>query len=49
MLFNLVGPLIVRQDFETLKIAFEHQGVPCPLGETTAEFELYDRSVFNEN
>lgn len=49
MLFNLVGPLIVRQDFEPLKIAFEHQGIPWPVGKITAEFEFDDRSVFNEN
>lgn len=48
MLFNLVGPLIVRHDLEPLKIVFEHQGICWPVGKITAEFEFDDRSVFNE-
>ena len=48
MLFNLVGPLIVRQDLEPLKTAFEQHSVSWPVEKTTAEFEFEDRSVFNE-
>ena len=49
MLFNLVGPLIVRQDFSPLQAAFEMQGISWPAGEISAEFEFDKRSVFNEN
>jgi hypothetical protein len=48
MLFNLVGPLIVRQDFDPLRVVFERQGIHWPEGNVTAEFEYDDRSVFNE-
>ena len=48
MLFNLVGPLIVRQDFDSLRVAFERQGIQWPEGNVTAEFEFDKRSVFNE-
>ena len=48
MLFNLVGPLIVRQDFAPLRAVFERQGIHWPAGNITAEFEFDDRSVFNE-
>ena len=48
MLFNLVGPLIVRNDFAPLRSVFENQGIPWPSGDISAEFEYDDRRVFNE-
>ncbi|MGY5880972.1 MAG: hypothetical protein RTV31_12020 [Candidatus Thorarchaeota archaeon] len=49
MAFNLVGPLIVRNDLEPLRIAIERCGISWPKGEVTAQFEYDDRSVFNED
>ena len=49
LLFNLIGPLIVRKDLEPLQLAFELGGIPWPAGEVTASFEREDRSVFNED
>ena len=49
MVFNLVGPLIVRKDFEPLRVAIERAEMAWPTGEVTAEFEYDDRKVFNED
>ena len=49
MLFNLLGPLIVRSDLESLKPAFDDVGIIWPQGEIKARFELTDRTVFNED
>jgi len=49
MLFNLVGPLVVRQDLAPMREAFAEQGVPWPDGVVMAKFELEDRAVFNED
>jgi len=49
MVFNLVGPLIVRKDFEPLRVTIERAGIAWPIGEVTAEFEYDDRTVFNED
>jgi hypothetical protein len=49
MAFNLIGPLIVRNDLAPLKIAIEKLGVPWPEGKVKAVFEHDDRSVFNED
>ena len=49
MVFNLVGPLIVRKDLEPLSVAIERAGMPWPTGEVTAGFEYDDRAVFNED
>lgn len=48
MLFNLVGPLIVRRDLAPLETAMKAVGVEWPTGEPPATFEFEDRSVFNE-
>lgn len=48
MLFNLVGPLIVRNDLEPLRTAFSETGVPWPTGTIKASFEIEDRLMFNE-
>lgn len=48
MVFNLIGPLIVRDDLAPLRAILETQGLDVPehLG---AEFEYEDRAVFNED
>jgi hypothetical protein len=48
MTFNLIGPLIVRSDFEPLREVLESVGVTWPKGTITVEFEHDDRTVFNE-
>lgn len=49
MLFNLVGPLIVRDDLAPLRDAFQQQGIPWPAGANRPVFEYEDRGVFNED
>ena len=49
MIFNLIGPLIVRKDLEPLRIAIERAGIAWPTGKITAEFEYDDRTIFNED
>lgn len=48
LLFNLVGPLIVRGDLAPLRDAFAGAGVPWPGGKAQAGFEIESRQVFNE-
>lgn len=48
MLFNLIGPLIVRKDLGPLRIVLAENGIRWPGGEIRAEFEYEDRKVFNE-
>lgn len=48
LLFNLIGPLIARNDLEPLRLAFDAKGIPWPGGQTQAVFEMEDRKVFNE-
>jgi POLQ-like helicase len=48
MLFNLMGPLVVRVDFEPIRAVLEAKGVNWPEGKITAQFEFEDRKVFNE-
>ena len=49
MLFNLVGPLIVRRDLSPLKAALGASGVAWPKGNVEAVLEVEDRDVFNED
>lgn len=49
MLFNLIGPLIVRDDLSVLENAFRNAGIGWPQGRIEARFEVSDRTVFNEN
>ena len=49
MVFNLIGPLIVRGDFEPLREVIEAKGLPWPAGTIAGRFEVEDRTVFNEN
>ncbi len=49
MVFNLVGPLIVRKDLEPLRIAIKKAGMNWPTGKINASFEYDDRTVFNED
>lgn len=48
MLFNLIGPLIVRKDLAPLKQVIEAHGIPWP-DRAIAEYEYEDRKVFNED
>lgn len=48
MLFNLVGPLIVRNDLEPLRTAFTAAGAPWPVGTIRAALEIEDRLMFGE-
>ncbi|MBL6983852.1 MAG: hypothetical protein ISR58_21925 [Anaerolineales bacterium] len=48
MLFNLVGPLIVRNDLEPLKSSIVGIGLEWPDGEVKAVFEFENREVFRE-
>lgn len=49
MLFNLVGPLVVRNDFAPLRAACESGGIAWPVGEIRLSLEYEDRAVFNED
>lgn len=49
MLFNLVGPLIVRHDLTPLEIAFRKNSIPWPEGQMEASLEYENRKVFNED
>jgi POLQ-like helicase len=49
MLFNLIGPLIMRRDLNILVEAFDQQGINWPEGKVTAVFEYEDRKVFRED
>ena len=49
MLFNLVGPLIVRQDLAPLEISFGRNNIPWPDGQMNASLEYENRSVFKED
>lgn len=48
MLVNLVGPLIVRNDLDPLRIAFKEVGIPWPTGKVSARLEHEDKEVLNE-
>jgi hypothetical protein len=47
LLFNLVGPLIVRDDLEPLRDACAAAGIPWPAG-ARAAFEVENPEIFNE-
>jgi POLQ-like helicase len=47
LLFNLVGPLIVRRDLEPLRVACAGAGIPWPDG-ASATFEVENPEIFNE-
>ena len=49
MLFNLVGPLIVRGDLVPLRDALSQQGSACPGEPLNASLECEDRGVFRED
>jgi POLQ-like helicase len=49
MLFNLVGPLIVKGDLESLQRAFAQRGIAWPEEEAGDSFEYEDREVFSED
>ncbi|MBN1212087.1 MAG: hypothetical protein JXA92_05870 [candidate division Zixibacteria bacterium] len=49
MVFNLIGPLVVRNDIGPLKNALNDIGISWPEGEVELCFEYEDRTVFNED
>lgn len=49
MLFNLIGPLIVRQDLSPLEIAFNRNDIIWSEGQLKANLEFEDRGIFNED
>jgi len=49
LLFNLVGPLIVRRDIEPLANALRAVEISWPKGWPSLHFEYEDRSVLNED
>ena len=49
MLFNLIGPLLVRDDLRPLRAVLESKGVRWPSEGARAVFEYEDRSIFNED
>lgn len=49
MLFNLAGPLLVRDYLLPLRNVIERKGLEWPDGGTRAMFEYEDRNVFNED
>lgn len=49
MVFNLIGPLVVRGDYEPLRRVVQAKGLPWPTGTIAGRFEVEDRTVFNEN
>jgi hypothetical protein len=48
MLFNLVGPLLVANTLDPLKVLIEKQSLAWPGAGAKAYFEYEDRTVFNE-
>jgi hypothetical protein len=49
MLFNLVGPLVARNDLAPLQAAFGRAHIPWPDGNVQLRLEESDRNVFNED
>jgi len=49
MLFNLLGPMIVKEDLNPLKEVIQNNGIAWPGEGSTARFEYEDRSIFNED
>jgi hypothetical protein len=49
MIFNLVGPLITRNDLGPLYEVFRRNGIDIKHNIGTAEFEYEDRTIFNED
>jgi len=49
MLFNLIGPLAVRNDLAPMKAAFEVSVIPFPGGNATIKFEVENRKIFHED
>lgn len=49
MVFNLLGPLIVRDDLSPMQQAIEQLGIKWPIGKVNVEFEYDDSTIFNED
>ncbi len=48
MLFNLVGPLVLENDFEPIRSVLAAKGAAWGGDAVSAHFEIEDRTVFNE-
>ena len=49
LLFNLIGPLIVRDELGVLGTVFARRGFQWPSGPIAAQLEYEDRAIFNED
>lgn len=49
MLFNLVGPMIARNDFTPLRDALRAEGIPWSKDNIEATLEYTERDIFNED
>lgn len=49
MLFNLIGPLVVKNNLSPLKHALQHGEIDWPPEPVTSRFEVEDRKIFNED
>ncbi len=49
MMFNLMGPLVLRDDLVAIEGVLAKSGIPWPEGAVTASFEYDDREVFKED
>ena len=47
--FNLLGPLVVKNDLEPLRLAVEAKRLAWPENALEPQFEYEDREIFNEN
>jgi hypothetical protein len=49
LVFNLIGPMMISNDYTPLKRALDQVGADWPEGEVSAQFEYEDRLIFNED
>jgi POLQ-like helicase len=49
MMFNLMGPLVLRDDLVAVASVLAKSSVPWPKGVVTTSFEYHDREVFKEH
>lgn len=49
LLFNLVGPMLLKHDLTPLQRALQTKGVPVPAGSQDVVLEYENRGIFNED
>ncbi len=49
MLFNLLGPLVIRNDYEPVRTVLRAKGIDWTASVKQARFEVENREIFNEN